>query len=135
MGIITQTFLSEDGACRAVIVKTKAGLIKRSVNNLHQLECSNVRNLNESSDLNVPNSYHVRIGTLNENMNVPNDLTHISECSNIQDLEEDTVEASGESEELLQGCQGPEKTSQKESSKLKYSRRGRKIKAPDKLNL
>ena len=98
-------------------------------------------------------------------MNVPNDLTHISECSNIQDLEEDTVEASGESEELLQGCQGPEKTSQqeslqgcqspekvsqqeslqgcqgpektsqKESSKLKYSRRGRKIKAPDKLNL
>ena len=181
MGIITQTFLSEDGACRAVIVKTKNGLIKRSVNNLHQLECSNARNsnesdlnvpnsshvqvLNESSDLNIPNSYHVRIGTLNENMDVPNDLNHFSECSNIQDLGEGTVEAGGESEELLQGCQSPEKTSQqeslqgcqgpvkvsqqeslqgyqnpakslqKESSEVKYSRRGRKIKAPDKLNL
>ena len=80
-------------------------------------------------------------------------------------MQEGTVEASGESEELLQGCQSPEKTSQqeslqgcqgpekvsqqeslqgyqipekslqKESSELKYSRRGRKIKAPDKLNL
>ena len=75
MGIITQTFLSEDGACRSVVLKTSKGLIKRSVNNLHQLECSNVWSTNSEndSDANIPNSYHVRIGKLSETSNVPND--------------------------------------------------------------
>ena len=167
MGIITQTFLSEDGACRSVVLKTSKGLIKRSVNNLHQLECSNVRSTNSESDSdeNITNSYHVRIGKFNKNSDLPND----HEFPHSQDLaegpnEEIDVESGEEQEslqgchvpeshsqqELLQGCHVPESHSQKESlqschnpessfqqepSEQRYSRIGRRIKPPVKLNL
>jgi len=46
LGVITKVFLSDDHICRSALVKTKKGIFKRSVNCLHQLECSNAQGSN-----------------------------------------------------------------------------------------
>ena len=173
MGVITQTFLSEDGACRSVMLKTKNGFIKRSVNNLHQLECSNAwseRSVNSENVIDSDSS-HVRLGNLNESIDVPNNFPNVSEeCRvdhdfiNPQDSAEITVEAigveAGHLQDTAQSCHDPDghlqDTAQSchdpdghlqdtdqdchnpENSEMdlpRFTRRGRQIKPPKKLNL
>ena len=162
MGVITQTFLSEDGACRSDEIKTKNGFLKRSVNNLHQLEVSSNAWSKRSDNIKFSNSKntssHVRLGNLNESIDMSNNFPNISEeCRvdhdflNPQDFAEGTDEAvgveAGHLQDTAQSCHdtdghlqdtdqdfhNPENSS--EMDLPRFTRRGRKIKPPQKLNL
>ena len=177
MGIITQTFLSEDGACRSVIIKTQNGLIKRSVDNLHQLECSHVRGEGSSGDTSTIRS-NAQIGQLNETLvhnesefDVSNESPNISEDCQAYEFQDDiefmhwqdtqqgchnpettteyggqsqdtqhgfhnpetTPESGGQLQDNVQGCHNPESSSRQDLPR--FTRRGRLIKPPNKLNL
>ena len=158
MGIITQTFLSEDGACRSVNIKTKNGLIKRSVDNLHQLECSHVRGEGscdkDLEDANSTNRSNAQLGQLNDTIvpnesefDVSNESPNISEDCQAYELQDDIefghwqdtqqgchiAENGGQLQDAERGCRGPGTSSQQDLPG--FTGRGRLMEPPSKLNL